>query len=253
MKRGIPALIAILLYILQVDCITQCKKTTACSCMGDNGMIDLSPLASNGGARFKDISATSGDQFSWNPCKPFTEKGCKNVAACQIQNANPPAYFSIGTQDSAKFQVNKGALTLTYSADTFLGTGPELAPNFLRSAIITLVCDKSVEGTLKAVGEKPAKSGKYLMTLTSKYACESTGGTVTVTYSLSVGSILVIAVVVLSVVYAVGGVSIQKFVRKAEGKEIIPNLNFWSSIPGLIKGGVLFTVRCGKVSRYDQI
>ncbi|XP_067650656.1 uncharacterized protein [Haliotis asinina] len=251
MKRGITVLIAILLYIFQAECIKTCVKKSSCSCMGDNGMVDLSPLAKNGGPQFKDISATTGDQFSWNPCTPFTENDCKNVAACQIQNINPPAYFNIGTQDSAKFQVKNGVLTLTYSATTFLGS--ELEDGFTRTAIITLVCDKTVEGTLKATGEKPAKSGKYLMTLTSKYACESSGSDVPGTYTLSVGSIIVITFVSLLVVYVAVGVSVQKFVRKAEGKEVIPNLGLWASLPGLIKAGFIFTVKCGKGSQYDKI
>ena len=40
---------------------------------------------------------------------------------------------------------------------------------------------------------------------------------------------------VLVVVYIVGGVLFMKFARGAEGKEVIPNVNFWSELPGNIK------------------
>jgi len=36
-------------------------------------------------------------------------------------------------------------------------------------------------------------------------------------------------------VYLAAGVVYGKFKRQAEGKDIIPNLAFWSVIPGLIK------------------
>jgi hypothetical protein len=35
--------------------------------------------------------------------------------------------------------------------------------------------------------------------------------------------------------YFIGGVIFLKFVRKAEGVEMIPNADFWFSIPGLFK------------------
>ena len=37
----------------------------------------------------------------------------------------------------------------------------------------------------------------------------------------------------------VGGVLINKFVRKAEGREIVPNVTFWSGLPGHIKVGTV--------------
>ena len=40
---------------------------------------------------------------------------------------------------------------------------------------------------------------------------------------------------VLVVVYFVGGVLFQKYARGAQGAELIPNYEFWSDFPGLIK------------------
>ena len=39
----------------------------------------------------------------------------------------------------------------------------------------------------------------------------------------------------LLIVYLVAGMIFMKFVKKAEGKEVIPNSSFWFSIPGNIK------------------
>ncbi|KAH3818849.1 hypothetical protein DPMN_120576 [Dreissena polymorpha] len=39
----------------------------------------------------------------------------------------------------------------------------------------------------------------------------------------------------LLLIYIIGGVSFMKFVRRAEGKELLPNYGFWSNLPGYIK------------------
>ena len=37
------------------------------------------------------------------------------------------------------------------------------------------------------------------------------------------------------ILYAVAGTAVMKFVKKAEGKEVVPNISFWTQIPILIK------------------
>ena len=37
------------------------------------------------------------------------------------------------------------------------------------------------------------------------------------------------------IVYFIVGAVVMKFVKKAEGKEIIPNLTFWKAVPVLVK------------------
>jgi len=43
-------------------------------------------------------------------------------------------------------------------------------------------------------------------------------------------------------IYFVGGAVFLKYQRSAQGKEIIPNVNFWSSLPSDVKAGFNFTV-----------
>jgi hypothetical protein len=38
-------------------------------------------------------------------------------------------------------------------------------------------------------------------------------------------------------VYFAAGIAIKKFKFHAEGKELIPNVEFWASLPGLVKVG----------------
>ena len=48
----------------------------------------------------------------------------------------------------------------------------------------------------------------------------------------------------LITVYLTLGIAIQIFVRKASGKERIPNYSFWVSFPGLVKVGWLCVLLC---------
>ncbi|XP_064613849.1 uncharacterized protein LOC135477612 isoform X1 [Liolophura sinensis] len=226
-----------------------CTKISACSCKNSQGTIDLSPLDSGGGdPKFKDIQSSDagGNSFSWNPCTPFSEGDgtCTNVAACQVQPGSPPSYFSTGTQDSATFATDpsSGVLTLQYSATT----------DVTRTTYVTLTCDQSQDpGQVTATGEDPTIQAEYNMEYTGKYACPTSnppsptpsgggGG------GLSVGSILCIVFFALIIVYVAIGIVVQIFVRKASGKEIIPNVGFWSRLPGLVRDGTLFVVRRGQ-------
>ncbi|XP_064613850.1 uncharacterized protein LOC135477612 isoform X2 [Liolophura sinensis] len=234
-----------------------CTKISACSCKNSQGTIDLSPLDSGGGdPKFKDIQSSDagGNSFSWNPCTPFSEGDgtCTNVASCQVQPGNPPAYFNIGKQETATFQTDgSGKITLHYVDNTSDG----------RKTVINLNCDNTQDpGTVTAQGETVTK--QYTLTYTGKYACPKAAPPSTTPKpgpepgpgGLSVGSILCIVVFTTLIVYIVAGILIQKFVRKAAGKEMIPQYSFWSATPGLIKDGVLFTVRRGRVGKsYDNI
>ena len=40
---------------------------------------------------------------------------------------------------------------------------------------------------------------------------------------------------VILVIYLVSGILFMKYKRGATGKEVMPNIEFWSSLPGLIK------------------
>ncbi|XP_046573459.1 uncharacterized protein LOC124281533 [Haliotis rubra] len=98
--------------------ITSCEKVSACSCESEDGTVDLSPLAHKGTPRFLDVQSETGDKVSWNPCLPFTEGNCTDVAVCQFRHIFQKEYYNLGNQDSAAFSVVDGSLRLTYSAFT---------------------------------------------------------------------------------------------------------------------------------------
>ncbi|XP_025096341.1 uncharacterized protein LOC112565220 [Pomacea canaliculata] len=206
-----------------------------CSCQAEEGVIDLSPLASDDGPAFKDLLTPEleGWRYAWNPCKSFTLGTCKNAAGCEYYQ-DGTQYTKLGTQESAQFVTDSGSLQLYYN-NTKEGS--------FRGLTVTLTCDPAVEKnvTVQVTGSPVAG-----LTLTSKYCCPQHN-----TFQLSIGSILDIAFAGLLVVYIVGGIVFQVGVRKSSGKEIIPNYSWWSSLPALIKDGMKFTFTCGR-SDYNK-
>ncbi|KAL1498020.1 hypothetical protein ABEB36_008883 [Hypothenemus hampei] len=59
-------------------------------------------------------------------------------------------------------------------------------------------------------------------------------------YSLSTGSIFCVIFFTISLIYFIGGGCIMYFLRGARGAEMIPNFDFWASIPGLVNDGLIF-------------
>jgi len=81
----------------------------------------------------------------------------------------------------------------------------------------------------------------YSALFQSKYGCPTTRDTDDLE-GLSGGSILLIILLVSLVVYIVGGVLFRWKVQHVEPSiELLPNLPFWTSIPGLFLDGLSFT------------
>jgi hypothetical protein len=57
---------------------------------------------------------------------------------------------------------------------------------------------------------------------------------------LSTGSVLVILFVVFATLYFVGGAVALRLIRGAEGREMIPNYDFWVDLPNLVRVSILF-------------
>ena len=53
---------------------------------------------------------------------------------------------------------------------------------------------------------------------------------------------MIVLFVGLALPYAVGGALFQKYRRGAEGKAVIPHVEFWRSLPGLVVDGIRFSV-----------
>ncbi|XP_065909760.1 uncharacterized protein [Dysidea avara] len=216
----------------QMTC-TPDPQHPSCACTLDDGTrIDLRSVGNQGGLPAFTVIDSS-YQYTYNPCYSFTSGSCENVAVCQTDSG--------GTGRSVAVQAG-----VTYSSD-----GTNVVMNYGgglgdRSAVVTLKCGTG-GSTLSYDGEQTRL--EYSFTLTSPCACPNQCGSGNGGGGSSGGSDPgVVGIVLLSllfvgfVVYFIVGMIIMKVKFKRTGCDIIPNKQFWASLPFLLKDGVLFTV-----------
>ncbi|KJE91000.1 hypothetical protein CAOG_02209 [Capsaspora owczarzaki ATCC 30864] len=121
-------------------------------------------------------------------------------------------------------------------------------------------CDPNTKGepVTAATEQKPADLGclaTYTMAFTHACFCPGStcnynpggGGGDSGSSGLSGGSILLIIFFPTVFAYLVGGMIFKRTRSGASGVEMVPNIDFWREVPGLIKAsdGFKFTFRCG--------
>ncbi|XP_060570671.1 uncharacterized protein LOC132728961 [Ruditapes philippinarum] len=235
--------------VLAKDCLG--RDQCSCAFDDDGSLIVLNSLGNSDlTPRFQDVSSSDGSTYSYNPCYPFTEgtSSCTQAAACITSVGQTE---SIGDAQSAKF---------AYSEDNDdLELGYTSGSGLLTITQVKLKCDQhACQPSLTAEGNQGLN--QYALTLTTVCACPNgcnEDGPINCTPGSSSGGIGGGAVVLIIFfaflfIYFVGGTVFLAVGRKARGKEMVPNVTFWSSLPGLVKDGVLFTLSpvLGKRSGY---
>ncbi|KAL6055247.1 mannose transmembrane transporter [Balamuthia mandrillaris] len=122
-----------------------------------------------------------------------------------------------------------------------------------RSSLIEFVCDKSM-GKDKARFEclNPVEQPQftYNFRFTSRFACPvsgpNSGGNNHRDFELTGGWIFLISLSGVVLVYLVGGVAYQKFRKRESGLHLLPNLEFWKTLPGYVKDGCVFSFNKAK-------
>ncbi|PAA76741.1 hypothetical protein BOX15_Mlig017316g1, partial [Macrostomum lignano] len=206
------------------------EQLSSCSCrLTDGQFIDLSPLQSTPGPAFN-YKAADGYTYQFNPCLPFQcGSGQTDAAVCQEMLRIIYTYTDFGAQKSAKFGIDptNSQLYLRY-----------LSGDSTRTTTVNLVCDKnSAESSVSTQG---ASGNQLTMDLRSRYACPtatdgSNGG------GMSGGDVLLIIFFCLVTVYLLAGILFNRYSRQRSGLQMVPNLEFWMSLPGLAADGAVFT------------
>lgn len=162
--------------------------------------------------------------------------GCNgNSAGCQVDNNGDP--WSLGSiqaySGSAHPNGPDKGFRMTYT------NGDSAGCPAARRMTVTYTCD---EGASKPSLSKVAEPMPcdYTFTMTTKQACPNLsqaglGG-------MSLGTLLLILIGVSVVIYIGAGIAINVKKFGKTGVEAFPNLEFWKSIPGLAKDGVMFVV-----------
>jgi len=224
-----------------VDCDPTPLST--CSAKLDNGkIVDLKSLDNSQNPMVAQNTVDPDYTYTFNPCSPIacTSGVPPKAVACQ-KSIDGQFIYTLGDQQQPKLSLDNGDLNFEWSTSSSS-----------RKTSVLCKCGKSTSLTFIREG---SGSSTYYFSLTAKACCtDGSGGGGG--GGLSFGSILLIIGFTLAIVYAIAGVMFQKFVRKSEGKDLIPNAEFWTSLPGLTKDGVMFGVskiRGSKGSNYDSI
>ncbi|XP_022099029.1 cation-dependent mannose-6-phosphate receptor-like [Acanthaster planci] len=233
--------------------LPECKQLDECSCMlSDGKQINIWSLGTKGRPRFPyEVQPDDKDyECTYNPCYDFSDEHCKNVVACQTTK-DYTSSIGLGKAATAKWgSETSESYTISYEDR-----------ETSRSTLVELKCDKSsTTARLQVLGEKPGETGKMYFVLTTNCACpgECKGPTPTKEtgsgLAISVGTIICISFSGLVIIYFICGVLFMKFVRRAVGLEVIPNVSLWISLSVYIKDGFKFVFSGGKrTAKYDEI
>ncbi|XP_060076813.1 uncharacterized protein LOC132556417 [Ylistrum balloti] len=218
--------------------VQPCVKKGPCSCATPAFTVDLKPLSTRPQRLLQANDANY--TYIYSPCiatgEPCGDGSFTDIAMCQIRKGSPSANWVVGTQASAKFtgSPDDGSLQIEYTA---------FSQDITRTGQVSVVCSDE-EASFSHLGTGVTV---YKFQLKTKYACKPNTG-------LSVGSVLLIIFFMLLLVYIIGGILFMRYVRKAQGVEMIPNRELWAELPLLIKDGILFVSRgCKTDSTYSQI
>jgi len=164
-----------------------------------------------------------------NICRPvFTQVCGSGAAGCQQWSATGNAAMGL-------------ANTLSFAPGNETGGRFGVKLEYVgglesRQMEIQFICLEGQVGTPVFSNEAPTH--KYNFIWSSKYGCpvppSGKGG-------LSGGAIFLILFICVVFVYLVGGIAFNAGIRKQRGVEMIPNLEFWVTVPGLVKDGCMWT------------
>lgn len=206
----------------------QCIKNSPCSCVYEDGReINLHKLPQ------QTLHATVINiTYFFHPCSDVApdlpklpenvtiKNECKKTSLCLFNRTDYTAK-SIGNTEVVKF-----------SADSNSEKYNLIYPLGNSTTVIKLACSDYSESVLYI---KSSNINNHNLVLFSENSCpfmENAG--------LSTGSVLVILLLVITSVYLLCGGAVLYFIRGARGKEIIPNIDFWTDFPKLVKDGAVF-------------
>uniref|UniRef100_A0A2M4AV13 Putative autophagy-related protein 27 n=2 Tax=Anopheles triannulatus TaxID=58253 RepID=A0A2M4AV13_9DIPT len=223
-----------------------CRKVGDCSCEFYDGQgIDLSPVIPETSQALETTSSNA-DEFFFSPCKTIyyvpkenqtDELGrCnKGYTLCMYVNATKN-YIRLGELDRTEFisRENDG-LYLTYKNEK----------NFTE---VKLVCARDKSSYLYLDPTSYNKTQNHTLILFSPWACPKT---IEDFSKPSTGTVLLIMLFVSMLAYFLVGVTVNAVYLGARGMEMIPNLDFWRNLPGLVRDGARFLQNGCRVERRD--
>lgn len=217
--------------LLKLATATECKRVGDCSCEYSDGTgINLRPVVGSG-AQPLHANESNGDTYYFSPCqdiqyttddnKPNITNECsKGYTLCKYEVAGN-RLVRLGELKETQFTADDG-LYLSY-----------IKPN-QSVTHVKLVCTTDKRSYFFPDSTNNVTTHLLLF---SPYACPI----VMEDYSKpSTGTVLLIMLFVVAVSYFLIGATVNAFYIGARGVEIIPHVDFWRGLPGLVRDGAQF-------------
>lgn len=225
-------LVLVFVCLLKFAIADQCKRVGDCACEFFDGTgINLKPIIDIG-AQPLHTNVSNGDAYYFSPCQDIsytmddnktnvTNVDCKKGYTLCKYDATNNALVRLGELKETQFTSDDG-LYLTY-----------IKPNHSITHV-KLVCTTDKKSFFYP--DSIANVTTHLL-LFSPYACP----VVMEDFSKpSTGTVLLIMLFVVLVSYFVIGATVNAFYLGARGMEIVPHLDFWRGLPGLVRDGAQF-------------
>jgi len=152
-----------------------------------------------------------------------------NSGYCQQSN-NKQFAFCVGELDMVTFEGLAGGKGVVATFKSPMGTDGNV-----RQGVVTVTCKPDAAEPQNIVVHNPPNVLGYNTQFDTAHAC---GGA----HVLSGGTVFLIIFFGGIALYFLAGVIYLGPVKGMRGKEMIPNLNFWVMVPGLIQDGATFTI-----------
>ncbi|XP_052867280.1 uncharacterized protein LOC128273375 [Anopheles cruzii] len=227
----------------------QCNKVGDCSCEFYDGKgINLAPVIPKTNQPLQTI-APNADEYYFSPCETIKyvpndqpnrtdpEGGCSNgYTLCMFVNETK-TYKRLGELQETQFSTkeDENVVYMTYKH-----------PKESAVTHVKLLCTNDKKSYLFLEPTAANNAGNETLLLFSPYACPIT---IEDFSKPSTGTVLLIMLFISFLSYFLIGATVNAFYLGARGMEIIPNLDFWRSLPGLVRDGASFLQNGCRVER----
>jgi len=174
---------------------------------------------------------------------------CKGAAVCQV-GLWAGDYNNAGMFNTRTFSAPNGTEPGKGLMVSF-GKGESCSGGDVRATKINLVCDPAEDPLIDPVEEVSHCS--YEITIRTKYACGEKGGSSSSGGDTAALVILLIIICGLVLYFIVGAVYQKKVKDAANFRELIIHNEFWCSLPGLVKDGIMFIFHGCKKGEYITV
>lgn len=222
----------------------QCRQLDACRCEFENGQgFDIRQVLPKEYNYLDTMDPITQDKYFFHPCQDvkFLPTEGKN---CSSGDGYSLCRFNNGTQDYEKLGTIKNSSFLTAEG------GQQFIVFHLNSVVtsIQLLCLKDNKSYLYVNQDqiKLRAGNETNLVLFSPYACVVTIEEIS---KPSTGGVLLILFLIGTFTYFTIGSIVRFMYLGARGIEVIPNLDFWKDLPGLVRDGISFVRNGCRVQR----